>query len=154
MCAGYRLAVFVRGGKKLPKLRYVCGRGGSARHGTERHGLLRELQVEGGSGFRNFIWKTKSSLEILSQKIGPIIQGKDTEFREAIPLLIGLAIRLRHLANGDLPVNFSSAAFVFTGNKIYLVAFLMAVFVSAECTVHTVALDCQSTIKVRPLVNR
>jgi hypothetical protein len=136
MCAGYRLAAFVTGGKKLPKWRNVCVCGGSA-----RHSLLRELHIEGGSGFRNFNWITKSSLEILLQKIGPRIQRKDTKFREAIPLLIGLAITLRHLANGDLSVNFSSAAFVFTGNKTYRVAFLITIFVSAQCTVHTLALD-------------
>ena len=155
MCAGYRLAaVFVTGGKKLPKLRNVCGRGGSAWHGMAWHGLLCELHVEGGSGFRNFIWITKSSLKILPQKISPRIQRKDTKFREAFRLLIGLAITLMQLANGDLSVNFISAAFVFTGNKIYRIAFLITVFVSAKCAVRTVALDCQSTIKVRPRVNR
>jgi hypothetical protein len=60
MYAGYRLAAFVTGGKKLPKLRNVCGRGGSA-----RYSLQRELHVKGGSGFRNFFWITKSSFEIL-----------------------------------------------------------------------------------------
>jgi len=97
ICAGYQLVVSVTGGKKLPKLRNVCGRGGSA-----RHSLLRELHIEGGSGFRNFIWIKKNSLEILLQKIGPRIQRKDIKFREAIPLLIGLAATLRYLANGNL----------------------------------------------------
>jgi hypothetical protein len=90
----------------------------TARHGTARHGLLRELQVEGGSRFRNFIWITNSSLEILPQKIGLRIQRKDTKFRAAFPLLIGFAITLRHLANSDLSVSFSSAAFVLADNKI------------------------------------
>lgn len=148
-CAGYWLAAFVTGEKKPPKLRKFCGRGRSA-----WHSLLRELHVEGGLGFRNFIWITKSSFEISPQKIGPSIQRKDTKFREAIPLWIGLSVTLRYLANSDLLVNFSSAAFVFTGNIICRVAFLITVFVSAQCTVHTLALDRQSTIKVRQRVNR
>jgi hypothetical protein len=112
------------------------------------------VACEGVSGFRNFVWIIKSSFEILLQKIGPRIQRKDTKFRKAIPLVIGLAITLRYLANGDLFVNFSSASFVFPGNKIYRVAFLITVFVSAQCTFHTLALDCQSTIQVRARVNR
>jgi len=103
----------------------------AVQHGTARHGLLRELHVEGGSGFRNFIWITKSSLEILPQKIDPRIQRKDTKFRQTFPLLIGLAITLRHLANGDLSVNFSSAAFVFTGNKIYRMTLLQFLYLQS-----------------------
>jgi putative component of toxin-antitoxin plasmid stabilization module len=58
------------------------------------YGLLRELHIEDGSGYRNFVRITKSDMEILLQKTGPRIQGKDTKFREAIPPSIRLAVTL------------------------------------------------------------
>jgi hypothetical protein len=52
-----------------------------------QHGqnVLRESNIKGGSGFRNFVRLTKSDFDILLQKIGPIIQRKDTKYREAVP---------------------------------------------------------------------
>jgi hypothetical protein len=44
----------------------------------------------------------KSDFEILLQKIGPIIQRKDTKYREAVPASIRLAVTLRYLASGAI----------------------------------------------------
>jgi hypothetical protein len=49
------------------------------------YGLFRELHIEDGSVYRNFVRMTKTDLEIMLRKTGPRIQGKDTKFREAIP---------------------------------------------------------------------
>jgi hypothetical protein len=69
-----------------------------------KHGqnLLRELNIEDGSGFRNFVSMLKNDFEILLQKIGPITERKDTKYREAIHASIRLAVTLRYLASGAI----------------------------------------------------
>jgi hypothetical protein len=100
MCAGY---IFVKRSKKRPKYakRFWTQRffNDGVQHGQN---LLRELNIQNGSGFRNFVRMTKSDFEILLQKVGPIIQRKDTKYREAIPVSIRLAVRLRYLASGAI----------------------------------------------------
>jgi hypothetical protein len=93
MCAGY---IFLMRRKKRPKYakRFWTRRffNDGVQHGQN---LLRELNVEDGAGFRNFVKMTESDFEILLQKIGPVIQRKDTKYREAIPASIRLAVTLR-----------------------------------------------------------
>ena len=55
------------------------------------YGLFRVLHIEDGSGYTNFVRMTRSDLEIMLQKTGPRIQGKDTKFRETVPPSIRLA---------------------------------------------------------------
>ncbi|GFG40238.1 hypothetical protein Cfor_09826 [Coptotermes formosanus] len=57
---------------------------------------------------------TKSDFEILSQKIGPIIQRKDTKYREEIPASIRLAVTVKYLASGD---SFTSLTYTFKISK-------------------------------------
>jgi hypothetical protein len=83
MCAGY---IFLMRRKKRPTYakRFWTRRffNEGVQHGQN---ILRELNIEDGSGFRNFVTMSKSDFEVLLQKIGPIIQRKDTKYREAIP---------------------------------------------------------------------
>ena len=80
---------------------------------TTETNLLRELNIEDSSGFRNFFRMTKSDFEILIQKIGPRIPRKDTKFREVIPPSIRLDLMLTYLAIGDFSLDFSYADFIF-----------------------------------------
>jgi hypothetical protein len=80
--------------------------------GSHGHTILKELWLV-GSGYRNFVRMTKSDLEIMLQKTGPRIQGKETKFREASLPSIRLAATLRYLASGDFSPNFGSTDFTF-----------------------------------------
>jgi hypothetical protein len=98
MCTGY--IFLMRRKKRLKNAKSFwmqCFFNIGVQHGQN---LLRELNTEDGSGFRNFVRMTKRDVEILLQKIGPIIQMKDTKYRKAIPASIRLAITLRYLASG------------------------------------------------------
>ncbi|GFG30870.1 hypothetical protein Cfor_10278, partial [Coptotermes formosanus] len=74
MCAGY---IFLMRRKKCQKICFWTRRffSDGFQHGQN---LLRELNIEDGSGFRRFARMTKSDVDILLPKIGPIIQRKDT----------------------------------------------------------------------------
>jgi hypothetical protein len=87
--------------KEKAKIRFWTRRvfSDGVQHGQN---LLRELNIEDGSGFRNFVRITKSDFGILFQTIGPIIQRKDTKYREAIPASIKLGVTLRYLASGTI----------------------------------------------------
>jgi hypothetical protein len=99
ICAGH---IFLMRKKKRPKYatRFWTPRffNDGVQHGQN---LLRELNIEDGSGSRSFVRMTKSDFEILLKKIGPIIQWKYTKYREAIPASIRLAVTLRYLVSGD-----------------------------------------------------
>lgn len=101
-----------------------------------QHGydLLRELHIEDGSGYRNFVRMTKSDMEIMLQKTGLRIQGKDTKFREAIPPSIRLAVTLRYLTSSNFSPNFGSNDFISFCKKINRITFLITIFVI--CTTH------------------
>jgi hypothetical protein len=79
MCAGY---IFVMRRKKRQKYAKCFWTrrlfNDVVQHG---HNLLHELQVEDGSGLRNFVRMTEGDFEILLQKIGPRTQMKDTQYR-------------------------------------------------------------------------
>jgi hypothetical protein len=79
MCAGY---IFVMRRKKRPKCakRFWTRRlfNDVVQHG---HNLLRELDVDVGSGFTYFVRMTKGDFEILLQKIGARIQRKAIKYR-------------------------------------------------------------------------
>jgi hypothetical protein len=100
MCAGY---ILLMRRKKRPKYakRFWTRRffNDGVQHGQN---LLRLLNIEDGSGFRNFVSMTKSDFEILLLKIGSIIQRKEKKYREAIPASIRLAVTLRYLASGAI----------------------------------------------------
>jgi hypothetical protein len=100
MCAGY---IFLMRRKKRPKYakRFWTRRffNDGVQDGQK---LLHELNIEDGSGFRNFVRMTKSDFETLLQKIGSTIERKDTKYREAIPASIRLAVTLRYLASGAI----------------------------------------------------
>jgi hypothetical protein len=100
MCAGY---ILLMRRKKRPK--YAKGFwtqrffNDGVQHGQSP---LHELNIEDGSEFRNFVRMTKSDFEVLLQRIGPIIQRKDTKYHEAISASIRLAVMLRYLASGPI----------------------------------------------------
>jgi hypothetical protein len=99
MCAGH---IFVIRRNDRPK----CAKRLSTRRSFSdvfQHGsiLLLELNIDNGSGFRDFVRMTKSDFETLPQKIGPRIQKKDTKFGEEIPASIKAAVTLKYLASGD-----------------------------------------------------
>jgi hypothetical protein len=71
MCVGY---IFLMRRKKQPKYAKCFCTQRFFNDGVQQgQNLLRELNIEDGSGFRNFIRMTKSDFQILLQKIGPII---------------------------------------------------------------------------------
>jgi hypothetical protein len=98
-CAGY---IFLMRRKKQPKyvecfwMQRVFSDG--VQHG---HNLLHELNIQEGSGFRNFIRMTESDFETLPQETVPRNERKDTKYHKAIPASIRLAMTLRYLATGD-----------------------------------------------------
>jgi hypothetical protein len=100
VCAGY---IFLMRRKKRPKYAKRFWTQRFLKDGVQ-HGqnILRELHIEDGSGFRNFVRMTKSDFEIFLQKIGPIIQRKVTKYLQAVPASIRLAVTLRYLASGAI----------------------------------------------------
>lgn len=62
---------------------------------------LAELLAEPSGEFNNFVRMSFGDFEYLIQKVSPKIEKRDTDFREAIPVKIRLAITLRFLSTGD-----------------------------------------------------
>lgn len=62
---------------------------------------LAELYAEPSGEFNNFVRMSSSDFEYLLQKISPTIARKDTDWRDAIPVKVRLAVTLRYLATGD-----------------------------------------------------
>ncbi|KAF9405809.1 hypothetical protein HW555_013591 [Spodoptera exigua] len=60
-----------------------------------------ELYAEPSGEFNNFVRMSSSDFEYLLQKISPTIAKKDTDWRDAIPVKVRLAVTLRYLATGD-----------------------------------------------------
>lgn len=71
----------------------------------ETHGacnsLLNELLIQDVQGYRNFLRMLPEDFEILLQRVAPIIQKKDTNFRMCIPPSDQLIVTLRYLATGE-----------------------------------------------------
>ncbi|XP_034192568.1 uncharacterized protein LOC117609916 [Osmia lignaria lignaria] len=65
------------------------------------HNLLRELQIEDGQQYFNFIRMTAVDVEILMQKVGHIIKKEDTRMRDSISPKERLILTLRFLASGE-----------------------------------------------------
>ncbi|XP_053982794.1 uncharacterized protein LOC128878533 [Hylaeus volcanicus] len=76
--------------------------------------LLDQLQMENGSGFRNFSRMTRSDFEFLTNSIGAKIARKDTFFRQSISITDRLLITLRFLATRD---SFQSLSYMFRVSK-------------------------------------
>ncbi|CAH1999221.1 unnamed protein product [Acanthoscelides obtectus] len=62
---------------------------------------LAELYAEPAGEFDNFVRMSCSDFEYLLQKISPMIAKNDTDWRDAIPVKVRLAVTLRYLATGD-----------------------------------------------------
>ncbi|CAK1597954.1 unnamed protein product [Parnassius mnemosyne] len=62
---------------------------------------LAELLAEPSGEFDNFVRMSVNDFEYLLQKISPIVAKQDTDWRDAIPIKIRLAVTLRYLATGD-----------------------------------------------------
>lgn len=62
---------------------------------------LAEMLAEPSGEFDNFVRMSNSDFEFLIQKVSPIVAKQDTDWREAIPVKIRLALTLRYLATGD-----------------------------------------------------
>lgn len=63
--------------------------------------MFNELTSEPSGEFDNFCHMSSSDFESLLQRVSPLISKNDTQFREAIPPKVRLAITLRFLASGD-----------------------------------------------------
>lgn len=62
---------------------------------------LVELLAEPSGEFNNFIRMSANDFEYLLQKISQIVAKQDTDWRDAIPVKVRLAVTLRYLATGD-----------------------------------------------------
>lgn len=62
---------------------------------------LAEMLAEPSGEFDNFVRMSNSDFEFLIQKVSPVVAKQDTDWREAIPVKIRLALTLRYLATGD-----------------------------------------------------
>lgn len=62
---------------------------------------LAELLAEPSGEFDNFIRMSYADFETILQQISPMVAKPDTDWREAIPVKIRLALTLRFLATGD-----------------------------------------------------
>lgn len=62
---------------------------------------LSELLAETSGEFDNFVRMSFNDFEYLLQKISPVVAKQDTDWRDAIPVKIRLAVTLRYLATGD-----------------------------------------------------
>lgn len=62
---------------------------------------LAELYAEPSGEFGNFVRMSCSDFEYILQKISPMVAKKDTDWRDAIPVKVRLAVTLRYLATGD-----------------------------------------------------
>ncbi|XP_048484222.1 uncharacterized protein LOC119693663 [Plutella xylostella] len=59
------------------------------------------MLAEPSGEFDNFVRMSNSDFEFLIQKVSPVVAKQDTDWREAIPVKIRLALTLRYLATGD-----------------------------------------------------
>lgn len=73
--------------------------------------LLRDLQMEDQSLFRNFSRMSVADFEKLLVLVEPIISKQDTNYRKCISSRERLALTLRFLATGDSYTMFSYASF-------------------------------------------
>ena len=64
------------------------------------HQLMRELEAEDPESFINFTRMTPQMFKYLLQRIGPLIQKKDTNWRPALPAGLNLSVALRYYATG------------------------------------------------------
>ena len=64
--------------------------------------LLSELKLEDQKSFLNFLRMSPGLFEGLLEKIRPLIQKEDTNYRKAISPGMRLAITLRYLATGKI----------------------------------------------------
>ena len=65
------------------------------------HTLMVELEREDPSNFRNFLRFEPGMFHELERRLHPMLHGEGTNYREALPPGMKLAITLRHLATGD-----------------------------------------------------
>ena len=65
------------------------------------HTLMRELELEDLKAFKNYVRVDPQFFHELLQKVGPVIQRRDTYWRESLPAGMRLAITLRYLATGN-----------------------------------------------------
>ena len=65
------------------------------------HTLMRELEVEDLKGFKNYVRVDPQFFHELLQRVGPVIERRDTYWRESLPAGMRLAITLRYLATGN-----------------------------------------------------
>jgi hypothetical protein len=63
--------------------------------------LMRELQREDVTAFRNFVRVPPALFRELLERVGPRIQKKDTHWRKALPAALKIAVTLRYLATGN-----------------------------------------------------
>ena len=65
------------------------------------HQLMEELRLDDQVSFYNFLRITPPMFDELLQRIIPLIEKQDTNYRKALEPGMKLAITLRHLAKGD-----------------------------------------------------
>lgn len=65
------------------------------------HQLMQELRLDDQASFYNFLRITPPMFDELLQRILPLIEKQDTNYRKALEPGMKLAITLRHLASGD-----------------------------------------------------
>lgn len=72
--------------------------------------LFKELELEDPSSYANILRMSVPKFKELLELVTPLIQKKDTKFRQAIPSKTKLEITLRYLATGD---SYKSLAYLF-----------------------------------------
>lgn len=83
--------------------------------------LLQEWAEETPEDYRNHLRVDREQFEFLLGRVGPVIQRKDTRFRDAIPARVKLQMTLRYLATGD---NFRTLSALYRVPKSTFSAFL------------------------------
>jgi hypothetical protein len=80
-------------------------------------GILKDLEANDSVLFKNFTRMSKKNFDTLLEMVRPQIEKPDSNFREAIPADITLAITLRFLATGD---SFLSLMYLFRVSKQFI----------------------------------
>ena len=74
---------------------------------------MKELEREDLPGYKSFQRLHPELFRELLHKVAPLIARKDTNFRQAIPAEVRLALALRFLATGNFFIKFKNKLFAF-----------------------------------------
>jgi hypothetical protein len=98
---------------------------------SEGDRIMKELLLNDGSSFNNFVRMTKTDFEELLLLVAPKIMKKNTNYQAAVPPSVRLAVTLRFLATGD---SYTSLMYLFK--------------ISKQCISMTVPEVCEAIIEV------